>query len=872
MRFDARSLIVALVTVICFSSCSGSTNSGSKNASPDVKTKQRQAGASVPGSQKSTTTAEAGASNAIREAEAHFERGSNFLNKWDGDTLDQDLRAAIVEFTECVRLDPAASQAFYRRAIAWVRLRQHDKAIADFSETIRLKPKQADAFSMRGKSYLCLQKHDDAIADFTKAIDLNPNDASLLGERASVWTKVDDFSKALEFYNRAIRLANKDTALLHGRGWIHETTKNYEKALADYNRATALNPNRLASLNSKAWILATCPDDRIRNQTEAVAQAKKACELSECKIYFFIDTLSAALAEAGDFESAAKYQQQAIELNRDDTAFVKDAEERLTLFAGKKPYRTQTSDTPLMEAVAAAPPPKNPVKTTPQPQPVPENESVEKDRKTDDRLPTPSADEAEKSKMLITDLFKDKYAKSKSKPSDRAAFAAELLKQAAGTKDDPTARYVLLMEARDIGASAGDAVTAMQAADELVADYQVPPGSLRLDVAAILLKSKLTQTSGRIAAETLMASAEEVLTLADDEWKTALELFMAAEVAAQKSKIPTLLGAAKNRVKQVEALMAEAKKVEADEMKLKSLPDDQAANLAVGRFMCFYKQDWETGLVMLAKGSDEALNEASARDRAGNGGDVNQQLAAADAWYDLSEKVEAEAKPALKIRAYFWYAKSAGGLSGLNKAKAEKRLAELQTLVESRSNKAKLWAGIRKAVAEGKVQKWGTIGGVFANKNFEELPPEGAVLIGLRYTIQDNNAPGSMQPIYLTARGEVAGKVYATNSKQSAPLTMKAKPGYAVGAMYMRGGGSWDAFQLYFMRMTDKGLDVRDRYASAYIGGDGGGEGMLGGDGNFIVGILGRMTDDTKPYAMSPISLTIQPPVPESERPKGRVK
>ncbi len=41
--------------------------------------------------------------------------------------------------------------------------------------------------------------------------------------------------------------------------------------------------------------------------------------------------------------------------------------------------------------------------------------------------------------------------------------------------------------------------------------------------------------------------------------------------------------------------------------KLKESPDDPAANLAVGSYLCFNKDQWERGLPMLAKGSDPAL-------------------------------------------------------------------------------------------------------------------------------------------------------------------------------------------------------------------------------------------------------------------------
>ena len=63
-----------------------------------------------------------------------------------------------------------------------------------------------------------------------------------------------------------------------------------------------------------------------------------ACELTEWTEAGIIDTLAAAYAEIGDFASAIKWQNKAIELEFDakDKA---EFESRLELYQGKKPYR-----------------------------------------------------------------------------------------------------------------------------------------------------------------------------------------------------------------------------------------------------------------------------------------------------------------------------------------------------------------------------------------------------------------------------------------------------------------------------------------------------------------------------------------------------
>src|SRR5439155_21454636 len=100
--------------------------------------------------------------------------------------------------------------------------------------------------------------------------------------------------------------------------------------------------------------------------------------------------------------------------------------------------------------------------------------------RADDRSPVPPAADVARAEATVKELFKADYAKTKT--ADRVALAAKFLRDATDAKEEPAARFVLLREARDLAAKAGDPTLALQAADELVTQFKVPPGETRVKV------------------------------------------------------------------------------------------------------------------------------------------------------------------------------------------------------------------------------------------------------------------------------------------------------------------------------------------------------------------------------------------------------
>jgi len=110
--------------------------------------------------------------------------------------------------------------------------------------------------------------------------------------------------------------------------------------------------------------------------------------------------------------------------------------------------------------------------------------------------------------------------------------------------------------------------------------------------------------------------------------------------------------------------------------KLADSPDDADAHLALGKYLCFQQGDWEQGLPHLSRGGDSTLKELAAKGLT-DPKDALAQAEIGDAWWNAAEKAKGKDKVGLQAGAQFWYTKALPALTGLSKAKAQKRLADL---------------------------------------------------------------------------------------------------------------------------------------------------------------------------------------------------
>ncbi len=455
------------------------------------------------------------------------------------------------------------------------------------------------------------------------------------------------------------------------------------------------------------------------------------------------------------------------------------------------------------------------------------------------KQPPPDAAALAQAIKVCKEVYGEEYAACR-KDDDRQHFAARLLAKARQNDDNLAMQFALLRLARDVATQGHCGPIAMEAVDAMDEVFAVDAIAMKSAVLASLAAAGRPPSRHKyVAVQSLRLVARAVR---DDNYPAASPLAELALAEAGKAHDRQLLALVKDRIAETSAEAELYEQVKAARLVLQKTPRDPAANLAVGKYCCFVKNDWERGPAKLLRGNDEALKAAAKREIAG-AASSDEQVALGDVWWRLAEQEKGPAKAAYQRRAGYWYQGTLRGLSGVEADKVAKRLKEIAPLAAADNATASL-------------VKTAAVGGMAAAQRvegqcFEDVPWGHCRLIGFNVTTssasqnQNGNSITSLQPIYAVGGDLLPTKTYGKPSEMA--VRVLAKPGYAVGGLAAVAGDRVIGLQVIFMRLKDGRLDRTDSYASDWLGGGapaqrvgGQAEVRLGCDGKMVVGVYGE--------------------------------
>lgn len=159
---------------------------------------------------------------------------------------DKDKEAAVVEFTEAIRLKPDYALAYNSRGEVYHRLARDEDALRDHCEAVRFDPENYYYLLDRGCAYRTNRQYDLALRDYDEAQRIKPEKLehinmirrfcfSSRGEECLLIEK--DYDKAIENYTEALRLEPGYVCGYTWRGEAYHRKGDYENAVRDFTEA-----------------------------------------------------------------------------------------------------------------------------------------------------------------------------------------------------------------------------------------------------------------------------------------------------------------------------------------------------------------------------------------------------------------------------------------------------------------------------------------------------------------------------------------------------------------------------------------------------------------------------------------------------------
>ncbi len=251
------------------------------------------------------------------------------------------LEEALFHYKEVLKFLPNHAKTHGDVGLILLKQGKLEEAVIQFRRALAL-----DGDTLKWHSCLALALHklgrvDEAIIHYQQALKLYNEDPLMHNNLANALLQKGKPDDAIKHYEYSIQLKPEQPDVMKILGSLHFEAARYEQAIDCWTKAVQLRPDFSDVLNNLAWILATAEDIKIRNPSDAVEYAKRACELTNYNQPEILDTLAVAYAAAGNFPEAVKTAEEAIVLaeaaNKEDMA--KEIQQRLQLYKSGQPYR-----------------------------------------------------------------------------------------------------------------------------------------------------------------------------------------------------------------------------------------------------------------------------------------------------------------------------------------------------------------------------------------------------------------------------------------------------------------------------------------------------------------------------------------------------
>ena len=244
-------------------------------------------------------------------------------------------------YRRSLQVNPRNADAIVNLAVILAGHGMISDAIEHLRKALQIKPDSAKAHWYLGKVVALQGKLEEAIGQYHQALRIEPEHIEAHNSLADALEAQGKRDEAIRHYRKILEIENDHVTAHYRLAFSLDAQHKYKEAIGHYRAALRIKSDHIEALNNLAWLLATCPEDALREPTEALELAQRASGSLQDNNPALLDTLATAYAAAGHFDLAVATAEKAVELATaaQADAMVREIREHLDQFKQDKPYR-----------------------------------------------------------------------------------------------------------------------------------------------------------------------------------------------------------------------------------------------------------------------------------------------------------------------------------------------------------------------------------------------------------------------------------------------------------------------------------------------------------------------------------------------------
>jgi tetratricopeptide (TPR) repeat protein len=226
------------------------------------------------------------------------------------------LNEAVIHARRAVQLDPTDAEARLALAKYLARSGRTEESIAECRKVVNLEPDLVDAHNLLAMQLRATGRSAEAAEHFHKILQMQPNDADTMNNLGIALADQGELKGAQVYFTKALTLQPDNPEFQSNLALILASLGRTHEAIELYRKALKIRPGWPQAITNLACLLASDADPAVRNLPEAIALAKRACELTGDSNPDMLSNLASAYAAAGRYGEATQTATRAMELAR----------------------------------------------------------------------------------------------------------------------------------------------------------------------------------------------------------------------------------------------------------------------------------------------------------------------------------------------------------------------------------------------------------------------------------------------------------------------------------------------------------------------------------------------------------------------------